>query len=426
MSDISNVISIINGGTVGVFGIVLSVAFCDIRWTNKNRLLMSGCGAFLLLMQGIVCFVMDAEMVRYLYPVITHIPLAIVLSFLSKKWLWSFISVFFSYLCCQLRRWVGLLIVAICSGNEMMQNIVELIITFPLLLLLIKLVAPAVRSVSHYPISVQCQFGLIPLLDYSFDYLTRVYTDLLFKGIPVIVEFMFFICSVIYLLSVCYSAKEKEMRNQLEQTQDYLNLQMAQAVREIEALRESQHQTKVYRHDLRHHMQYILTCIENEKLEQAKEYIQEIYKEIEANKVITYCENEAANLIFSAYAGRAEECNVSIEIKAQIPRFFSVSESDLCVLLSNALENALHACQGLQSNGMDTKIEVLAYEKKGKFFFQILNSCDDKVVFEKGLPITDIPGHGVGVRSICALVDRYRGIYNFSVKDGKFILQVSL
>ena len=115
---------------------------------------MSGCGAFLLLLQGIVCFVMDAEMVRYLYPVITHIPLAIVLSFFSKKCLWSLVSVFTSYLCCQLRRWVGLLIVAICSGNEMMQNIVELIITFPLLLLLIKLVAPAVRSVSYYPISI--------------------------------------------------------------------------------------------------------------------------------------------------------------------------------------------------------------------------------------------------------------------------------
>ena len=426
MSDISKLISFINGASVGIYGIVLSAGFCNILWTRKKRLLMATCGAGLLLIQGIVVTLADMEMVRYIYPVITHVPLAIVLCFFSRNCLWSFVSVFASYLCCQLRRWLALLIVAIFSGDVLMQNIAELLITVPLMLLLLQFVAPAVRSISYYPKSVQCQFGLIPMLDYGFDYLTRVYTDLLSRGIPVIVEFMFFICSVIYLMSVCHTSKEKSARSRLQQTQDYLNLQMAQAVREIEALRESQHQASTYRHDLRHHMQYLLACIENGCLEQAKEYIHTIDAEIEAQRIVAYCENEAANLILSAFVGRAEGCGITMEIKVQIPRIIPVSESDLCVLLSNGLENALHACQRLKDRELPCSIEVSAYEQNGKFFFQIVNSCDGDVTFENGLPVTNNPGHGLGVKSICTLVERYRGICNFAVKDGKFILRVSL
>ena len=39
---------------------------------------------------------------------------------------------------------------------------------------------------------------------------------------------------------------------------------------------------------------------------------------------------------------------------------------------------------------------------------------------------TDRPGHGIGVSSICAIVERYGGLYSFSVREGKFVLRVSL
>ena len=50
------------------------------------------------------------------------------------------------------------------------------------------------------------------------------------------------------------------------------------------------------------------------------------------------------NLILSSFAGRARKKEIEIKIQCAIPADFTVSESDLCVLLSNALENALHAC----------------------------------------------------------------------------------
>ena len=52
---------------------------------------------------------------------------------------------------------------------------------------------------------------------------------------------------------VLQTTQEQKLRSQLEQTQNSLNLQVAQAVREIDALRESQRKASTYRHDLRHH-----------------------------------------------------------------------------------------------------------------------------------------------------------------------------
>ena len=419
------ILYVCNTVAVGLFGIVLSAAFCNIRWTRRNVCCMIASTLAIFLIQGIVYLGIDPALGSYLYPLHTHLPLAITLCLLSHERLWPVISVLTAYLCCQLRRWLALVCVWAFSGGDRMQYAVELLVTLPLLLLLLR-TAPAVRSVSRYSVTVQCQFGCTPALYYAFDYLTRVYTNLLADGDPAVVEFMPFVCCVAYLMFLARLSKEQEARAHLEQLQNSLNLQVSQAVREIEALRESQQKTRAYRHDLRHHLQYLSGCLENGQYEQAQRYIHEINAEIEAARVVTYCENEAANLIFSSFAGRAESCGVPLNIQAHIPQLISVAETDLCVLLSNALENALRACRRMKAENDPAYIEVTAREKHGHLFLQFVNPCPEGIQFENGLPVTHAEGHGIGVRSICAIVEKYKGLSDFSVQDGRFILRVSL
>lgn len=419
-------IQLINLASVGVFGMILSASFCDAFRTRKRRLVIIVSMAVIFLFQGIIYFLVAPDVIELVYPFITHLPLAIVLCVLEKKCLWPAISVLTAYLFCQIRRWLPLLIVTVSSGDAVMQNILELAITLPVLLLLLRFIVPSVRAISHYPISVQCQFGLVPALYYGFDYLTRIYTDMLLEGVLVAVEFMPFVCSIAYLMFVSQTAAEERLRNDLEQTQNSLNMQVTQAVRELEALRKSQRKTSIYRHDLRHHIQYLSSCIENGLLEQAQEYIREIYSEIESNQITVFCENEAANLIFSAFVEKARNHDIPITVRANIPQTIPVTENDLCVLLSNALENALHACQKRKERGLSGTIDVAVNEREDKLLMQFSNSCDEDVVFDKGIPVADSPGHGLGVRSICAIVEKYGGIYTFSVKDSRFILRLLL
>lgn len=419
-------IQLINLAVVGVYGMVLSAAFCDSFRTRRKRVVITVSMVVILLSQGMLYFWIDPDMIEAAYPLITHFPLAVVLCILERKLLWPVISVLTAYLCCQLRRWLALLAVALFAGGDVMQSTVELVITAPVLLFLLRFIAPSIRSISRETIPIQCQFGLVPALYYGFDYLTRIYTNMLLEGVLVAVEFMPFVCSVAYLVFVSWRVEEERVRIRLEQTQNSLNMQITQAVREIVALRESQRKTSIYRHDLRHHIQYLSACIENGMLDQAKGYIREVYSEIESSHITVFCENEVANLIFSAFAGRARDAGIPMTVRAEIPQTIAVSESDLCVLLSNALENALHACQKRKERGLSGTIEVYVSEKNGKLFFEFTNSCDGNIAFDHGIPYTDSPGHGLGVRSMCGIVKKYSGIYDFSVREGKFFFRAML
>ena len=79
-----------------------------------------------------------------------------------------------------------------------------------------------------------------------------------------------------------------------------------------------------------------------------------------------------------------------------------------------------------RSDARHDSIEVQTYEKNEKFFLQVVNDCREAVRFKDGFPVTAQPGHGTGVSSICALVERYDGLYSFSVREGEFVLRVSL
>lgn len=418
------VLQVANSAAVGLFGMVLSCAFCPVKWERRNVLIMAVCAFGIFLVQGLLLFCAPEEVNRLAYPLSTHLPLTLALCVLSRRKLWPFISVLTAYLCCQMRRWIALMAVAAFSGGEMLQYSVELAATLPLLLLLFR-AAPSVQMVSQMSLISQIQFGVIPLLYYAFDFSTRVYTDLLSTGSPVVVEFMPFICSTAYLFFVSRLTREQRERARLEQVQSTLNLQVSQAVREIDSLRQSQQKTRAYRHDMRHHLQYLSACLENGQTVQAQEYIRSISDEIEAAKVTVYYENEAANLILSSFACRAETLEIPLHIRAVLPTQLPIGETELCVLLSNALENAIHACCETVNRGGEG-IDVQAFEKEGKFFMQVVNDCRDTVRMENGLPVTSRPGHGMGVRSICAVVEKYGGIYSFSVQKEKFILRISL
>ena len=375
---------VLDGAAVGIFGILLSAAFCPIRWTGKKRWALAGCTAGLLVL-------------------------------LSGQKVWPLVAVLTAYLCCQVRRWAALVVALFFPQHPLVQPVAELLFTLPLLLLFIRFLAPSMRQLSHYPASVQCQFGIVPLVSYLFDYITHVYTSLLSEANPAAVEFMFFVCCAAFLCSILRASRVERQRIQMEQLQTSLNLQVTQAMREIEALRLSQQRASTYRHDLRHHMQFLAGCIENGRTEQALGYIRSVCSEI-----------EAANLIFSAFADRAAKAGVQFTVQAGISQALPVSESDLCVLLSNALENALHAAVRCREAGQGAFIETTGHEKGKKLFLQITNSCLPDVQFREGVPVTDRTGHGLGVRSICAIVERYGGMYSFSVQNGHFVLRLSL
>ena len=57
-------LELLDGAAVGVFGILLSAAFCPIRWTDKKRWALAGCTAGLLALMGLMLFVTMQDVIR--------------------------------------------------------------------------------------------------------------------------------------------------------------------------------------------------------------------------------------------------------------------------------------------------------------------------------------------------------------------------
>lgn len=131
-------VDLCNSVAVTLFGIALSAAFCNIHWTPKAKKRMLLYTLMIFCLSGIAYLGVDPGFGRYLYPLHTHLPLVLALCSLSHERLWPVISVLTAYLCCQLRRWLALIAVAIFSGEDTMQYAVEIIVTVPLLILLLK------------------------------------------------------------------------------------------------------------------------------------------------------------------------------------------------------------------------------------------------------------------------------------------------
>ncbi len=417
---------LIDGVAVSIFGYVLSASFCDVLNSRKKRLVFFLSSAALLLIQGVICFFWDIELLRKIYPIVTHLPLTLILYAMTSRLLWSTISVFFAYLACQLRRWISLFVVAFVSDIPYMQSAVQLIVTLPLILILLRFVSPSIRNLSQQPTKLQLQFAIIPVLYYIFDYFNIIFSDSIIRDNPVVVEFMSFVCCLAYLVFLVYNSIQVQKRVELQQSKKILDVQVSQSLREINTLRESQRLARQYRHDLRHHLQYLLICIENGRINQAQRYISDIYQEIDAQKLERYCDNEAVNLILSSFVGRAKKHSVDMNIHGILPAEIKVSDNDLCVLLSNALENALHACMNIKGENEQRTIDVRFYERDDKIFIQVSNTCKENVLFKDGIPISARPEHGIGVQSICAIAQRYDGLCTFIVQDEQFILRVSL
>ena len=160
-SILTEALSLCNLAAVGIFGIVLSAAFCEIEWTRCHKLLLVGCTILMLALQGVVSLRWGTGLARYLYPLITHLPLWLLLAAMTRRALWPLVSVLTAYLCCQLRRWAALLVIArFPAGGTTLQDATELVVTLPLLLALVHWIAPSVRALSHSSLKLQLQFGV--------------------------------------------------------------------------------------------------------------------------------------------------------------------------------------------------------------------------------------------------------------------------
>ncbi|MEG1744189.1 MAG: ATP-binding protein [Ruthenibacterium sp.] len=211
----------------------------------------------------------------------------------------------------------------------------------------------------------------------------------------------------------------------LQNEQNMLEQQLSATQNYLEQLEDSQAKTAIYRHDLRHHLQYVSACIKSDRLPEAQSYIASVCDGIAAASMTRYCQNDTVNLILSAYAAKAKKYGIPLSITTEVPESIHVFATDVSMIFANGLENALNASRCLPAGETPT-ILISCTSKKGKLFLQIQNHYQGVVKFQGDVPCAEKAGHGNGIKSMIAVVEKYGGVYSFTAEQGVFTLHVIL
>ena len=126
----------------------------------------------------------------------------------------------------------------------------------------------------------------------------------------------------------------------------------------------------------------------------------------------------------SAFGSKAKQSGILLTIDAKLPDSLPFSDTELCSLLSNALENAMHACERI-TDSKKRIIRLCVYDKNNKLCIDIRNSYQSEPTFHQGLPVSKEQGHGFGTKSMAHVVEKHGGVFRFFVKDGWFIFQAT-
>ena len=421
---INSVLELLHHAVTLLFGVYMSAAFLGIRMSRKNIAIL--CGFFTTV--GVVStlsFIFFGDIfTAQIYPIIIHLPLILFLTFFYKYTaLSSTISVLTAYLCCQISKWVGLAVLSITDA-EWVYYSVRIITTIVVFVVLIRYVSNAATQLMQKSREALLIFAILPFTYYFFDYATGVYTELLYSGEKVVSEFLGFALSIAYLLFLLVYFKQYEEKRETEQRSHILEMQREQYKREIEAQKRSANALSLLRHDMRHFCVAISAYIDSGEYDKAKEYISGIISYVDRTATHKFCKNEIVNMILSSYENVMEENRIDFKTSICIPERLPVSDVDLTSILSNSLENAIHAVLPLEVEKRHIILHLRMDD--GKLLISLKNTFAEKPVLTDGIPHSSKEGHGFGTQSIRYVTEKLKGNCQFSVKDDWFILRIVL
>lgn len=410
--------------TLLLFGVYVSAAFLSISFNKKNSLILLLISIILFSLQGSIYTLLGMDKTEWFYPIISHLPLVLVFVFYYKRTLVSSVyAVMSAYLCCQISKWIGLLALTI-SGEDWIMYAARVTTSIIICLLIIKYIATYIATILSKPRRAVIIFGFLPSTYYLFDYIATVYTDLLYRGSQVVFEFLPFAFCIAYLIFSIIYFKEYEEKCEKERYNNLMEMQKSQAIKEIEAIRRSEYEISLIRHDMRHFLNHILSYIENGNNVKAQAYINEIIDSANKTALQKFCNNELVNMVLSSYENKMKERDIQLLSSIQIPKELPCSDVDFTSILSNGLENAFRAVSELECEKRVISLDLKMNENK--LLLSIKNPYLQRPEMINGLPVTHEIGHGLGTQSIKYVTEKLKGNCQFTAQDGTFALRVVL
>lgn len=269
-------------------------------------------------------------------------------------------------------------------------------------------------------------FWILSLLFVGLNlFMIPVHPELLYSG-RMMQGYLVISLALLLLLCLFYGlfylmAASLNRNDRLRQENQFLSMQQAQ----YDNLRIAIAETREARHDMRHHFNALKSLAGRREWEKLEDYLSGALDGI-PDAELNLCENPAVDGVASHYGLLYRKHKIPFSFALDLPGELPVQEIDLCLVLSNLLENALEA--SLKSEPAKRKIRTQVYlYSKYMVLVTVENTYDGAIKEKNGVfQSSKRRGAGVGIQSVRRIAEKNGGYSRFSYKDGVFCANVML
>ena len=174
-------------------------------------------------------------------------------------------------------------------------------------------------------------------------------------------------------------------------------------------------ETKSLRHDIRNHIALVKKLLQNGKLEEAITYVEDLDDMAEKMSFPCSTNNPVVDILVGNKLGIAKSMGIDVDCSLPLPYPCGIRDIDICIVLSNALDNAIHAVKNL-GTGIEKYIRVSGRIQGDFLMMEIQNSFHGKSAFKKG----------TGLSNVKKVAEKYGGAMSIETQENVFVLHVLL
>ncbi len=194
---------------------------------------------------------------------------------------------------------------------------------------------------------------------------------------------------------------------------------------QLDIIRQSQQNLKSLRHDMHNHLLQVHEYLQNEKYDEAKDYLEQMESKLEISKEHVRTGNIEIDGILNYKLGIIEDSGCVPEVEVNVPEQKFMSNFDLTVLLGNLLDNAIEALRNDQSKFLSIKIKYV----KSILYISVYNSFNGVISKGRNKLLSlkeDKDNHGIGLSNVKNIVNKYSGEMKVDSKDGIYKTDIIL
>ena len=174
-------------------------------------------------------------------------------------------------------------------------------------------------------------------------------------------------------------------------------------------------------HEYRNYLIYMSALLEQGEYEKLSDYLKEVSGADMRGMDVINTNNSVINVIMNTKYYEAKKAGASFICKINNLSGITMKETDIILLLSNLLNNAIEAVQKCLGKRV---IKVKIVIENNKFIMSVRNTFNGEIKKDgdkfKTTKKEKSELHGIGIKNVIRIVEKYHGLHLFETCEDEF------